>query len=265
MKKLSLALLLAGCMVSSISAASEMKHHWKHKMPAMPSMPTYENWYLRADVSQLRWYGDAGLINNQLPSGTNTDMTPYWNMTQEGGLELGVGAGLSHHLRTDFTVNQTRFATADSASTPIRNVATTGDLKTRVRARTMLANLYWDLGHFSNMLEKNRLQPYVGGGLGASFNTMNDMTEYSPGTTRILSHVPGHSNWAAAFQYGAGIFYNMKDSPVGLDFSYMYLDAGEGRSSGQMDVHSAAHEQLIHPSVIDLRGNRWALGLRWMM
>lgn len=259
MKKLSLSLVLLGGLFSSIASAAM---HPMHSMKKM--MPTYDHWYLRADVSDTNWRGNAGFINNQLPSGVNTDMIPYWNMTREGGLGLGLGMGLSHHLRADMTFHQTRFSTADAQNAFIRN-AGTGDLSTRVRARTALANLYWDLGHFSKMLEKHRLQPYVGGGIGGSYNTMNGMTEYTPGTTNVISHIPGHSNWATAFQYGAGLAYNFHKSPLSLDFSYMYLDAGKAKSSGQMDVNSSSEEQLRNPSTMRLQGDRWMLGLRWCL
>jgi opacity protein-like surface antigen len=255
MRKLSLSLLIVGCLVSSAASAQQ----WKHVMP------TYENWYVRADVDQTKWNGNAGLVSNQLPNGTNTDMIPYWNMTKEAGLGLGIGVGFSHHLRSDLTFTQTRFSTASSDSTFIRNVNVTGDLKTRIRARTALANLYWDLGHFSSMLEKKRVQPYVGGGLGVSYNFMSDLTEYSPGTTNIVSHIPGHAHWATAFQYGGGIFYQLQNSPIGFDFSYMYLNAGKGKSTSQMDVHSSSNEQLISPATVKLHGERWSLGLRWQI
>ena len=260
MKTFSVALLLAGCMLSSAASAHQWKHHWKHKMPA------YEHSYLRVDAGDTRWFGNAGYIHKQLPSRTNTDMVPYWNMSKSANLGVGIGAKLSHHLRTDLTLTQTRYATNDAQNVQVNNesAADNADVYVRTRARTTLVNLYWDLGHFSRHLARHRIQPYVGGGVGASYNTMNGMTGYATGTTNIYGHIPGHSNWAGAFQYGAGLAYKLQNAPVSLDFSYMFLDAGKVKSTSQMDVNLApAGEQLLDRTKLHLRGERWALGLRW--
>lgn len=222
-----------------------------------------EDWYLRADVGNTNWSDQDGLINNRT-SANNTDMRPRWDIGQRASYGLGIGTELSHNLRTDLTVQQTRFATASDTRVQVGYIADTfGDLSTRVRATSTLANLYWDLGHYVGFLRNNHINPYIGGGAGLSHNKMGGTIEKTAGTQTVISHIPGHTRWSPSWQLGGGVSYQIGKMPLALDLSYVHLDAGTARSDGQMDVNSTSREQLTSPSRIHLEGNRWALGLRW--
>jgi hypothetical protein len=57
--------------------------------------------------------------------------------------------------------------------------------------------------------------------------------------------------------------YSLGKTPFSFDFSAMHVDAGEAKSSAQMNVVSSSQEQLTSPATIQLKGSRWNIGLHY--
>ncbi len=218
-------------------------------------------WYVRADVGQTAWHNYNGVISNQINTG-NTDMWPQWQMDKKTQFGVGVGRCLPFHLRTDLLMQRTGMSSMMSRNTAIRSIGY-GDLYGSVQSTSTFLNFYWDLKGYSHLLSRWGVNPYLGVGAGLAQNKMGAITEMSQGTQNIVAHIPEHTNWAAAQQYGGGIMYSFGKTPFSLDFSAMHVDTGEARSAAQMDVNSSSEEQLISPAAVKLRGSRWNVGLHY--
>lgn len=267
--RVSAPILAAPILVALLAAsagAADMPFVTKAPPPAEEAPVEWgSNWYLR---------GDIGYQDIHVPVITG-DFTGLIN--QRGTVSGGIGAGYQFNdwFRADLTVDRSVFRTTTTLApiwcpTEMRGLydQTTGDAvgiyadpnqsclptpKATLNRTSILANAYLDLGHFWGFT------PYVGGGLGVSYNqtqaSMNyyrtsDGALWAPDLTLPEGQVPIWINadgtrwpiqvpfaptnwnrtaqkksWGFAWNLMAGAAYDISDN-LKIDVGYRYLNAG---------------------------------------
>ena len=200
------------------------------QVPAPIPIPDYaNNFYLRGDFGWALYgtpdIGDANI------SYSNGDMGDTFS------LGAGFGYNFRDTIRGDITVDY-RNDTDVSATHPV----TGATHRTVLSSVTVMANVYYDLQG------RNRLTPYVGGGIGFAYNETDTHTISTGGSTS--GH--GQAEFAAALM--AGFSYRMNDSLL-FDAGYRYLFLGDAKTE------SAGTTNWL--SIDDIRAHELRLGVRY--
>ena len=151
--------------------------------------------------------GDPGLAIDQL------DFPLIVHFNEAYNVGAGAGYRIDEHWRADVTVGalpavrQYSFERAQPiGAADISSVA-------------LMVSAYYDIARFG------ALTPYVGGGLGPSWNRYGDLTiteqDNSPGAT-----IPGRTTTQVAFQVGGGVSTYF-GAGWSLDLGFQYADRGE--------------------------------------
>ncbi|WP_375573790.1 outer membrane beta-barrel protein [Ahrensia marina] len=96
----------------------------------------------------------------------------------------------------------------------------------------VMANAFVDLGTYHG------ITPYVGGGIGASYTMIDNLTDTNTPTSSV-AYASDNGEWAFAWALHAGLGYEVSDR-VTLDFGYRYLDIGDA-SSGDIIAFGGAN------------------------
>lgn len=123
-------------------------------------------------------------------------------------------------------------------------------MHTSVKSYTMMFNAYKDLGNYGG------LTPYVGAGIGASYNMAEDF--YFTGNPNLVNRIHGDRDLSFAWALMAGVGYQVSDRAI-LDFGYRYLDLG---STGSENGDSAGNWNP-RVDIDDLTSHEFKVGLRY--
>ena len=123
-------------------------------------------------------------------------------------------------------------------------------LHTSVKSYTMMFNAYKDLGNYGG------ITPYVGAGIGASYNITDDV--YFTGNPALVNRIHGDRDLSFAWALMAGVGYQVSDRAI-LDFGYRYLDLG---SAGSQNGDNA-NNWNPRVSIDDLTSHEFKVGLRY--
>lgn len=123
-------------------------------------------------------------------------------------------------------------------------------MHTSIKSYTAMINLYKDLGTFGN------LTPYVGAGIGASYNMASDF--YFTDNPALTNRIRGDRDLSFAWSLMAGVGYQISDRAT-LDIGYRYLDLG---SAGSENGDNAGNWNP-RVSIDDLTSHEIKVGLRY--
>lgn len=172
-------------------------------VPAPIPIPEYSSWYLRADIALS--YNETPDLSQAGVRFTGVKIDDNW------GFGAGVGYYFSDNMRGDITFDYR----GDTGVSGITGVSThTVDLSSTF----VLANLYYDI------LDRDRFTPYVGVGLGFSYNSTGRRTITSP-----TGSTGGDGSTSLALSAMAGFSYRLQNSLL-LDAGYRYLHLGDAQS-----------------------------------
>ncbi len=213
-------------------------------------------WYLR---------GDIGFSNQRVDKLQNAAAPADYIVLQKGFDAApfggaGVGYKFNDWLRADVTGEYRGRSNfhgfdryGDGSSTSGTGFATneyTGS-KSEVVG---LANLYFDLGTWHGFT------PFVGGGVGVSWNTIHDFRDTNVPTNSVaFSRDTSFTNFAWAAH--AGVSYAISPN-VAVEFAYRYLNLGDARTGvvytylGQFGTPRTRFK--------DIDSHDFKVGLRWM-
>ncbi|MBV1706915.1 MAG: outer membrane beta-barrel protein [Hyphomicrobiales bacterium] len=210
--------------------------------PPAPYAAPYEasdsGWYLRGDVGVGMTHLSS--FNPTFPGpGTVTGAGVDFASIDSGAyIDGGVGYQFNNWFRADVTAEyrgSTAFRGSESyTGTQAGPPATyTGhDYYTSSIAHTLaLVNGYVDLGTWS------RLTPFVGAGLGMSYNMVSGLTDIGYGSSGTAGQGNGgggyaanHGNFSFAWALMAGLDYRV-NSNLKLELGYRYLNMGRAKSA----------------------------------
>lgn len=209
-------------------------------------------WYLRGDLgysfNKLRGANYfQGSNNNQVEFATSSIKDSFW----VGG---GVGYQINSYLRTDLTfdyLTKADFNGSTRGSCGVSTACTSRDV-TAMRAYTLMANAYVDLGTYAYFT------PYIGGGIGGSYVKWDKLRNTSCADSNssncdtTVEH-EGKGSWRFAYQLMAGasidvtcnvkadVGYRFRHTAGGDMFGYA-LNGGPGYDKGfnSHSVHAGA-------------------------
>jgi opacity protein-like surface antigen len=259
------ALSLAGMIALGAAPAA----HAADLLPPVPQLPPYagplesSGWYLRGDVG-------VGVASLGKVSSSFVDGTPPGFAIDERHLDdsafTGLGAGYQFNtwFRADVTGEyrtSQRYQSIESYHThSLDNYTGYDTYNGSIQSSVFLVNGYVDLGHWYGWT------PYLGGGVGVSYNRVASLTDVGAGSTAWNGQGNGGMGWApnkssSAFAWAlmAGMSFDVTPN-LKLDFNYRYLDMGNATSGAIACTTTCAPEtQKYHLASNDIR-----IGVRWM-
>lgn len=236
-------------------------------VPAPIPVPVYRgNWYLRGDLG-VSFNNDPSISTTGAALGSASTSTsgylPAW-YDSDFGTNVTVGAGVGYvwspYLRTDVTFDYNPEGEAKINGT----LRQPGDWVVRVDDNVTwdgvvtLFNAYWDFGNHSGFT------PYVGGGLGFSWNQLRRVHNSSYGANPACGDCRDTfasdkvHDLTLAFALTAGVSYDIGRSTY-LDLNYRYVWIGG--TDIELPVDGVTHTV----SLGDLSQHQLRAGLRFMI
>ncbi|MDG4649715.1 hypothetical protein P6F26_14820 [Roseibacterium sp. SDUM158017] len=133
-----------------------------------------------------------------------------------------------------------------------------------VRSRAMMANLFY--APLEGRNPDARIQPFVVGGLGVAWNTVESWTRFNPqaGTppgSRPFRTFGSNTENDVAWSIGIGASWCLTDAetPIVMDVTWRYYDFGEAVGGDVADVGASVPRQ---PLTFDLSSQVFSLGVR---
>jgi opacity protein-like surface antigen len=212
-------------------------------------------WYLRGDIGMTNQ--SVGSLFNALDATTTTLVTVSKEFDSSMFVGVGIGYQLTDHVRFDVTGEYRGGASFHGLQIYNGGVAPVGgtDEYTGVKTElTFLANAYWDLGTWHN------LTPYLGAGIGASYNTISGFTDVNTPNLGVAYGATA-SQLSLAWALYAGV--SMPVTPnLTLEAGYRYIDLGNAHS-GDL-ITSTGINAVNNPEEFrHLTSHDFKVGLRW--
>ena len=265
-RRLRLCLITAAC---SLAATAAFAADYPQPPPPVyippPVIEEFSGWYLR---------GDIGFSNQQVGSLFNANYANFASVTNiDKGFDaapifgLGVGYYFNNWLRFDVTGEyrgKANFHGLDVGALGGGNFA--DDRYSASKSEwTFLVNGYVDLGTWSN------LTPFVGAGIGASYNTISNFGDISTclnsggcaGAGGSDAYAGSASKWNFAWALYAGIGYKVTKD-VTIEFSYRYIDLGDAQTGSLTAFDGGTCSCAPNPTEFHhLTSNDFRLGVRF--
>lgn len=208
-------------------------------------------WYLRGDLG----YSFNKLRGARYFQGSNDNEVDFTTASIKDSFWVGGGVGyqVNSYLRTDLTFDymlKSDFDGSTTGSCGVSVACTSSDLSA-MRAYTLMANAYVDLGTYAYFT------PYIGGGIGGSYVKWDNLRNTScaddgSGCDDTVEH-GGRGSWRFAYQLMAGasidvtcnvkadVGYRFRHTAGGDMFGYN-LGGGPGSDKGfySHSVHAGA-------------------------
>jgi hypothetical protein len=170
-------------------------------------------------------------------------------------LQLSVGAAINNDVRVDFSYS--RYRGIEYPNTVDSSNGAGGYVQTQVTggaitANATMLNVYYNVDSYTGYLAGGSLRPYIGAGVGISFNTIADYvvfdnTFYSEmlpevagagdltGISDIYAYHNGGTSEQLAYMLEGGITTEL-DGGIRLDFFVRYSGLGKVKTSGSIVV-----------------------------
>jgi opacity protein-like surface antigen len=231
-----------------------------------PVVVETSGWYLR---------GDVGVGVQSFTDFTHTQTNPAfvwpadWTIVQHEIkdttiLGLGIGYAVNNWLRFDVTGEYRTKAVVKAVGRFTPFCAGGGvcfdEFDVNHSAAVFLANAYVDLGTWWC------LTPYVGGGVGAAWNRLTDITDLginpagAPGFGLAFSD---RSTWTFAWDVTAGVTYNVSNN-FKVDFSWRMLSLGSPATAIVNCQNTPVCPGAFY-NLKDITSQDFRIGLRWVL
>lgn len=161
----------------------------------------------------------------------------------------GVGYRFNQYVRTDLTLG---YRGGYEIDTGFNTAAANGTFKGDVSALTGMANVYVDVAKFG------MFTPYVGGGIGFSRNTVDDVAiRTNTGATGTLE---GSTETSFAWQLSTGVGIEVAPKWT-VDVGYRYIDMGQAKSGDTMTLGGVTSTGATSKG--ELRAHELQAGVRY--
>lgn len=206
----------------------------------IPQAPAVGGIYLRGDIG-YKIYNSPDLRYGTLD---------FSNESMDGTFMIGAGIGykFNNYFRTDVTVDY-EFPAEVSAGAPCGGCGGDSVEKADIDVWTVMLNGYVDIGTW------NRITPYVGAGIGASYVTTSGINFRNP--NGATGSYPGDSKWNLAWALMAGASYDVTQNWA-IDGGYRYLNIGDAQSA-----EFTTGGQTTRIKYEDLTAHEFRLGARY--
>ena len=236
-------------------------------------VPSGHAWYLKGYFG-IAWQHFDGLEHPDF------SVPAYFAFTDPGHFDpaplfgLGIGINTGTHLRFDLTGEyrtksafsaDDEYDTLGNADPPLFDGSPGGDWGTnhytgKKSELLFLANGYIDIGTW------HRVTPYIGAGIGASYNTISDFLDDNVPADGHGWAPTGHKwNLAWALHAGAGIQVSDR---MTLDIGYSFVNLGDAKTGNfqNVDPNIACLTPGCPPMVFkNIYSHDLKVGIRWAL
>lgn len=190
----------------------------------------------------------------------------YGDFGNSGILDLGLGYHWNEWLRTELLLSY-RPGFAFEGKSNFNQVSTSfaQTVESDVQSfSSMIVGIVRPLALFE--VEKQKIEPFLFGGLGGAYNRIDSMRYTFPATATIT---PDGSHSGFAWTVGAGLSYGLTEK-IELELAYRYSDLGKVTTdTGTMTILRRSTNSVINNSIVineteaDLEVNEVVLGVIW--
>ncbi len=219
----------------------------------------YGGWYLRGDIGMSNQQID-GLHNALNDDPATLDWQNEGTFSSAPTYQVGVGYEFNEWFRVDGVVQYRGKADFDA----LDRYDTEGDgiwdganqYEAEKSEWLVMMNSYIDLGTYAG------ITPYVGGGIGASRNTISGYQDINTPNAGV-AYASSDPHWEFAWALHAGFAMDITDRAT-IDLGYSYLDLGDGRTG---DVTSYDGTNAIdNPTTFEnITSHDFKFGLRYKL
>jgi len=216
----------------------------------VPQVPVAGGFYLRGDIGYKLYSDPSGSFNDPVIGDLRYERESMDNAWMIG---VGVGYQFNDYFRTDLTLDYETRATATGYA-PCVGCATAGQFSKEqadIDVWTVMLNAYVDVGTW------NRITPYVGAGIGASYVNTSNKKSFNPDGSKP-TYDGSHGEWNFAWALMAGAEYAITPN-WSLDAGYRYKDLGDAKSIKLVNVGSDQTREEWD----DLTAHEFRLGARY--
>ena len=251
--------------ISAIALATTARAADMLPPPIPMPHPTYEpaefsGWYLRGDIG----VGKSSSANHS-SSFVGAPVIPgFVEVTSSIGDSAFAGFGFGYKFNSWFRVDATgeyRMSSAYSALNGYTGVAPGciecyDQYKATTYGGVFLLNGYVDLGTWRG------LTPFIGAGVGGSYNVVKDITDHNVTTGTGFGYGGGSSKWDFAWAVMAGLSYAVTPN-VTLEMSYRYLDRGKAETGAIACANAGGGGCFFESQSFKVASQDLRFGMRW--
>jgi len=218
---------LAGILVLGGGAAQAADLYEEPQIIEEAPAPSFGGWYLRGDIGYSAQR--VGRLDSPAYDLVDSVINTQKDFAPAPFIGIGVGYQWNEYFRTDLTAEYRFRSNFDGFDWVLDEDVGPDFYDDQYNGwkdeYTFLANAYVDLGTYGSVT------PFVGAGIGASYNTIHDFTDV--GTINgAYGYSDDHGEWHFAWALYAGLGMQLSDQ-VTLEVAYRYLDLG-GASTGDL-------------------------------
>ncbi len=219
-------------------------------------------WYIRGHIGMSNQFFD------KLESPLFAD--PYgFGWQNEGDFSSapifggGVGYQFNDNLRGDVTVEwrgKSDFDATDWVEWDEGDSRYSNDYRAKKSELTFMANGYYDFGEFGG-----GITPYVGAGIGASYNTISGFRDINI-DAGSGAHAGNNSEWNLAWALHAGLGIKATDRMT-IDLGYSFLSLGDASTKALVDDSSTGSPLNDNNGIKfnDIYSHDFKLGVRYSL
>lgn len=234
--------------------------------PVSVPHPVYEpadfsGWYLRGDAG----VGVAGSTDHRSSFAAGSPAIPgFAEVTSSLESAAFVGFGLGYRFNNWFRVDATGEYRASSAYSSLNHytgsppgcIECYDQYRATFSGGVFLLNGYVDLGTWAG------ITPYIGVGVGGSYNVVKDITDHNVTTGTGFGYGKGSSDWDFAWALMAGVSYAVTPN-LALEMGYRYLDRGSANTGAIACANSSGGGCYLERQSFKVTSHDLRLGMRW--
>ena len=226
-----------------------------------PIVEEFGGWYLRGDIGMSNqrvkelFNADYALNRSVDTAQKSFDAAPFFG--------LGIGYQFNNWFRVDLTGEYRAKANFKGLDIVRTNVGTTfTDDYTGSKSEWVgMLNAYVDLGTWYN------LTPFIGGGIGMSYNTIHDSKDtcatVSVCTGGSVATARDASKWNFAWALHAGVAYKVTNNFT-VELAYRYINLGDA-ITGDLVAYDGTNQRYNPMEFRNITSHDFKLGVRWLL
>ncbi|MDQ2704125.1 MAG: outer membrane beta-barrel protein [Pseudomonadota bacterium] len=253
-RKAFIAVLLTG--VAGPTFAADL---YEEPIPFVPEV--VGGWYIRGHLG----------MSNQFFDGLESDLfdVPFeYGWYDEGGFSSApivggsIGYQFNDSLRGDLTVEwrgKSDFNAVQWLRATDGGPVTSDDYTAKKSELVFMANGYYDIGDFYG------ITPYVGAGIGASYNTISNFRDVGQ-ITPSAGYADDNSEWNFAWALHAGLGFQATERMT-IDFGYSFISLGDAETGTLRNDVAGEFPDGLNETIQfnDIYSHDFKLGVRYSL
>jgi opacity protein-like surface antigen len=254
LKTIGVAAALASAMPAAVLAADIIEEPIPEVIPVVVG-----GWYLRGDIGMSNQKVDD-LYNMLEDLNASVEWISDPVFSSAPTFQVGIGYEVNDYFRVDGTIQYRGKADFDGLDRydfeGDGNWDGTNQYEAEKSEWVLMANAYFDLGTYAG------ITPYVGGGIGASQNTITGYQDINTPTNGV-AYAGNNSQWQFAWALHAGFAMDITERAT-IDFSYSYMNLGDAQT-GDVVAYRGPNQYDNPTTFENISSNDFKMGLRYKL